>query len=791
MPTPEVNPHPSKPSSTARNTERTRSSELSRFHRIGIWILDVLLRPTIVGRLDPPAGSTIYVLNFRSLIDIGVLHLATRKAGSPNPLENPLGIEHERSFFCLRRSAGVRRQLAMFKFSERFLRLHNLLTQHPNLALQLVPVQIQWGRFVRRDGSLSQRLFSEKSNLTLGFRRFICLLFNRSDIVIHFGEPIAWQHFINRDHSVARNLRSVARELRQSFTETQIRVAGPENPTTRRLARSVLKQANTTPEAAESAGDSNRSTNLAQSYYRTIRTHFSYPVTKLFKLALGPFWSRCFTSVETIGLDALLHNPNKQTYIYVPNHRSHLDYVVLSYVLFQHGLAIPHVASGDNLNLPIVGGLLRRVGAFFIKRSFHDLTVYRQILESYLYEIVNVGNSVEFFIEGTRSRTGWMLPPQYGFAQLLLQCQARGVQRPLAIVPVYIAYERLLEMKGHRTELGGGEKRNESVLGIVRNLLKLSRKMGSLTIRFGEPQALDPYTRNQPITREVTANFGNDIIQSINAQACMNAVHLVSLAVAPANTNRIANETLLARVDFIQTLLRADSLNHNYQVDRDTPQSILLRVSAQYDFEELEGETILAESFLEAAFWFRNNVLHLLTVPALIVSCLSRLEPRPKDSFLLSIKVLSELFQNLLVFRLDGNAVERWLQHLQNYSLLTVQNESIQLSTAASQQDFIRLLRTLIEPWFSVIDHLIQVEGPKEVQSADVLDDESEHLESKSHHTQDPPELPLEFQGKVLETLRQSLNQWLHKQEHLELDTTPNRLDTLTSELQNTKTFNA
>lgn len=748
------------PSSTENKSDLGRSSRQTILFRFWLKLLDLLIRPTIVGQLNPPAKSTVYVLNFRSLIDIAVLELASQKSNTPSPFRAvDEGIE-DRSFFCMRRSAGFKRRLVMFKFSERFLRLHERLTAESELDLQLVPVTIFWARVKPKQGSFLQALFSERSNLTLGFRRIVCLFFNRTDILIHFGEPISWQDHLDRTQSVAHNVRIVARLLRNHFSETRQRVVGPENPASSRLVDSVVESPWHESNADEPVEPNKDSLKVAKSYFHTISTKFSYPATKAFKMVLRPFWSRCFTGIKIDGLEQL-DAAASYSLIYVPNHRSHLDYVLLSYVLFQHGWAIPHVASGDNLNMPFVGGVLRRVGAFFIKRTYHDLDIYRNVLESYLYEVVNLGNSVEFFIEGTRSRTGWMLHPQFGFARLLLEYQQRGVKRPLAVVPVYVAYERLLEISSHRQELLGSQKRAENVIGVVRNLRTMSRAMGTLSIRFGTPISVEKYVSEQPVTRDSTATFAYEVVRSINSQAVLNAMHLVSLGIVRSQEAQVIEEILLQRIDFLQTLLRVDSLNHEYQVPRDSPQFLLSQVVEQYKLTNTDGLLDLAQDFIEATFWFRNNVIHTLVVPALIVYCVHHERKINRTQLEQHVSIFCDVIEYLLVFRHDGEAVSRWIQHLENNRLLVPENEVLTLTADISLRDRAELLSSLALPWVLVIRELLQSKLRSSALSIPDNDAPYERIygQLQQRFSKYDEEVPIEFHPSTLGTLDQSLSE--------------------------------
>lgn len=109
-------------------------------------------------------------------------------------------------------------------------------------------------------------------------------------------------------------------------------------------------------------------------------------------------------------------------YVYVPSHRSYLDFVILSYILFSNDMAIPNIASGmDFYRMKIVGELLRKSGAFYMRRTFATDQLYKEVFRAYIYCLVTHSErAIEFFIEGTRSRSQKSLEPKYGERRTVL-----------------------------------------------------------------------------------------------------------------------------------------------------------------------------------------------------------------------------------------------------------------------------------------------------------------------------------------------------------------------------------
>jgi glycerol-3-phosphate O-acyltransferase len=130
-----------------------------------------------------------------------------------------------------------------------------------------------------------------------------------------------------------------------------------------------------------------------------------------------------------------------------------MDYLLLSYVVYHKGYAVPHIAAGINLNMPVIGSFLRRGGAFFLRRSFGGNATYAAVFTRYLGTILARGHSLEYFIEGGRSRTGRLLKPRIGMLSMTVRSYVRNPARPVVFVPVYFGYERVVEAGTYVGEL--------------------------------------------------------------------------------------------------------------------------------------------------------------------------------------------------------------------------------------------------------------------------------------------------------------------------------------------------
>ncbi|KAL8004328.1 putative glycerol-3-phosphate O-acyltransferase/Dihydroxyacetone phosphate acyltransferase [Plasmopara halstedii] len=188
--------------------------------------------------------------------------------------------------------------------------------------------------------------------------------------------------------------------------------------------------------------------------------------------------------------------------VFAPTHKSHLDYLIISYLCFAYGIPLPRIAAGNNLNIPLVGKFLRANGSFFIRRSFRDDLLYKEVLENYVHELLYDGNPIEVFLEGGRSRHGRVCKPRLGFMSMFLNYvkqrtpQESGneddtLKKTILVVPISLDYEKVYEVDGYANQLLGKPKEKESLVGLLRSMWDLFFvRLGHSYVRFGEPVPL-------------------------------------------------------------------------------------------------------------------------------------------------------------------------------------------------------------------------------------------------------------------------------------------------------------
>jgi glycerol-3-phosphate O-acyltransferase len=343
------------------------------------------------------------VLENYGLTNLLILDRACRDAGLPSPLAslpgNPLG--RKRSYFALSRRGGssginAAKNKRHSDALSRVIMAHRL---YPEQDVQLVPVSIFVGRAPARQSGWFSVLFSENWALVGRFRRFVSVLLNGRDTLVRFSPSYRVRDMLAEDIPHERLVRKAQRLLRAHLRKVRAAVIGPDLSTRRLLVDRVLDAEPVRKAIAEQARRDKSS--YAQAWNKAhecaweIAADYSHPVVRSLSFALTGFWNRIYDGVIIHHMELLKEAAPGHEVVYVPCHRSHMDYLLLSYLLYTKGMVPPHIAAGVNLNLPVIGPILRRGGAFFLRRSFKANALYSAVFSEYVAQLVGGGYSLE------------------------------------------------------------------------------------------------------------------------------------------------------------------------------------------------------------------------------------------------------------------------------------------------------------------------------------------------------------------------------------------------------------
>jgi glycerol-3-phosphate O-acyltransferase len=410
-----------------------------------------------------------YVLQQPSLSDLAVVDTECRKAGLPRPVL-PVAVGEllePAAFFYLTPEPDWLGRQDKRGISPTLQRLVSALSQHAVDDAQIIPVSVFWGQSPDRETSPWKLLFADSWAVTGRLRRLVSILILGRKTRVQFSTPIHLRELVEQDKGHERTLRMVQRILRVHFRNQKSAVIGPDVSHRRNLVKGLVHGPQVRQAIIEEAERENISLEKAESqalrYGNEIASDYTYTAIRFLELVLSWFWNKIYDGIKVNHIEGVQEVAQGHEVIYVPCHRSHIDYLLLSYLLFRNGLTPPHIAAGINLNMPVIGGLLRRGGAFFMRRTFKGNPLYTAVFNEYLHTLFSKGFPVEYFVEGGRSRTGRMLQPKTGMLAITMRSFLRSNRLPVVFVPVYIGYERVLEGRTYLGELrGASKKKNRS-----------------------------------------------------------------------------------------------------------------------------------------------------------------------------------------------------------------------------------------------------------------------------------------------------------------------------------------
>lgn len=440
----------------------------------------------------------------------------------------------------------------------------------------LVPLLFVWSRRVKHiRPSVFDVLFGS-SEVPGALATLVGFLRSHRRAFVRTGRPIDLRAFLaersgEAPAALARKVRGVlayylGRELRA--------VLGPPFKTAARVRAEVLGDLGLRETIdAVAAGSGRPRADVAAEARRHVRAIAADMTPTLFEV-LRPIvtWicNRLYDGIEVdeAGLDTVRRAAAAGSLVLCPSHKSHMDYVILTYLFYTRGLLPPHVAAGDNLAFFPFGALARRCGGFFIRRSFRGDRVYAAVLRAYVRRLQRDGFPQEFFIEGSRSRTGKLLPPKTGLLSMQVDAWLDGGGPAggddVTFVPVAIDYERLAEARSHARELGGAAKASEDLGALVRARKVLRSRHGRIYIQFGAPISLALLrggrggdARDEAERRAFVHRLAIRIAHGIDQATTVTAVGLLASAVLADGEAGVLAPIVAERVDLLRSIARA------------------------------------------------------------------------------------------------------------------------------------------------------------------------------------------------------------------------------------------
>ncbi|MBZ2167327.1 glycerol-3-phosphate 1-O-acyltransferase PlsB [Marinobacter sp. F4216] len=668
-----------------------------------------------------PEKPVCYVLPTSSLSSRLVLEHEVIRSGLPGATEAlPVKNGPAHSFFFLyERPGGLIRRRPTPTTTPEFEALIQYGLAHPDEDVQIVPVSLFWGRSPDKEKSLVKLLLSDTWNVAGRLQKLLIIMVHGRSTYVQFNQPLSLKLVIDEyRHSEERAKRKLARILRTHFRRVRQAVLGPDLSHRRTLVSSLVR----TPAVKEAIRETAAKEGVAPEKVRAkawkyadeIAANMSIVTIRFLEVVLSWLWNRIYNGIAVNNIKVVKEVAQENAVVYVPCHRSHIDYLLLSYVLYKNGLMPPHIAAGINLNMPVVGPILRRGGAFFMRRSFKDNPLYATVFNEYMHVMFSRGYSVEYFVEGGRSRTGRMLQPRPGMLAMTVRSFLRDHRKPIVFVPVYIGYEKVMEGRTYLGELRGKKKQKESIFTLAKTARKLSNSFGQVALNFGDAIPLTDVLdevhnswREEAYDSEYRPAWLNSVVDqlsqrvaaNINAAVAVNPIGMTATVLLGTERLAMDEKQLIRLMDQYAELLKAfpyaDTVTlpegsgkdwvaycENMGLVERQPQKL-------GDIIALEGSNAILMTY------YRNNIQHLFALPALVASLFENKDALSREKILFLAGVAYPYLQAELFLKYSADdaekVIDQWIDVLIDQGLLITLEDGRIGRPAEGTEEMLRL----------------------------------------------------------------------------------------------------
>ncbi|MGO3756252.1 glycerol-3-phosphate 1-O-acyltransferase PlsB [Psychrobacter celer] len=649
------------------------------YRKLSGQVLDVAVKPKLLGEL-PEFDSDDQTLRFYVLQDYSrsnsiLIDLQTQEHNLPPALvgvqDSAHNIKENAAIIFLKHPSAKDSQL-----SPRLSRLVSAVLQYPELKVRLVPVSILWGRAPEKEDSLFKLLTADNWEDPSITKQLFNIGVMGRDTFVQFHPPQDLRALIHEqlyttpveddhaqpvsDEMPAYTLttgvdgnRELVRMLQQQLTtyldKQRASMLGPDLSDRRNLVDKLVYSPaikHAIEAEAKATGTSVREArSVAKGYANEMVNDYSHSIIRGFYKFLTWLWTQLYDGVEVHHFERVRELAADYELVYVPCHRSHVDYLLLSYVIYKRGLSIPYVAAGDNLDVPVLGPLLRGAVAFYIRRSFRGNALYTAVLREYMHTLITRNTPIEYFIEGGRSRSGRLLPPKMGMLAMTVHSQLRRTNKPVVFIPTYIGYERIMEGGTYVGELKGKPKESESLIGLLKVGRKIERIFGNVHLSFGTPLHLSDFMTkfdvpadslpadrtDTPLDEKTSAmvdNIGVKIMQHINKAAVITPVSLLSLVLLSAPKAALDENICREQIALYQGLAQQLPYADDTFITDMSPQQIIdygIKLKLIERTPHILGDIIqIAGKQAALLSYFRNNILHVFILLSFLSALVAR-----------------------------------------------------------------------------------------------------------------------------------------------------------------------
>ncbi len=511
-------------------------------------------------------------------------------------------------------------------------------------------------------------------------REIFTLLFYHRSGEVRVGEPINIRDVLNemQDRSTDAISRRIRYLIYKNITREKTALTGPVKREPESIGKLLINDSIVVDTIQRLSQEKKISKShlerRAEKIIKRMACNLDYNYIRFFDITLKAVWKITDIKVEynSDGIEKLRETLRRGPVVLCPMHRSHVDYLIVSQILYNNDIIVPHIAAGDNLAFWPMGHIFRKSGAYFIRRTFKGDDLYISIFKAYMKRLLKDGWTQEFFIEGTRSRTGKTLQPKFGLLTYMVDAYLDGACDDIFFVPISILYEKVIESGSYMKELLGSEKSKEDFKGLVKTTGVLTSKYGNIYVQFGDPISIKqflferghttPYTDEESKKEDILA-LGYRITYEINQIATVSPSGLVCAIILSDNRRWFSLEEIEEYARFLLNIVKkrkdikiASVLNNlgeaiSQTLNRfinDKTVSVKENQEGKYLYRASENKRFILD-------YYKNGFIHFtLNISIASASILTFRDYRCTKNQILEIsKRLRDILKNEFIFRVN------------------------------------------------------------------------------------------------------------------------------------------
>ncbi|MCL1833248.1 MAG: 1-acyl-sn-glycerol-3-phosphate acyltransferase [Leptospirales bacterium] len=636
------------------------------------------------------------------------------------------------------------------------------LQKEDDIPIFIFPQVIFWNRNPERSSTLITSIAVGDAVEDRGFiSGIITMLKSATPAFARIGQPVNLKEIL--ENQSVDDIKHLARQIRNSLIDTynydKRSVLGPQIKTQKEMVEKVLYHKNVLDvirqEVDQSGKNEKELRKKAYRYFKEIAADFSILYIRFFKATMDYLYKKMFDGIhfDIEDFKRVREASSHAPVIFVPSHKSHMDYLIISSMLYAMKLIPPHILAGSNLTFFPMGKIFRRSGAFFMRRTFKGLNLYAAVFKQYVKTLISENYSIEFFIEGTRSRTGKIVKPKMGMLKYLIEAVDEGYNKDLVFAPLTVNYDRILEENSYQKELKGKEKSKESTTQFLKSRKLIKKKYGGVYMGFTDPFTLsdirEKIQKDKNITNIdlLTEELGYYIVRRINEAVIVTPFAIITASLLNTTARGFTRESIKKKTELLLSYLSKTEYKLSDPIKEKSIDEIMDVVLKSYSDDGIidrvkiyddkknddaagSGLYIIDHEQRGRINFYKNSIIHM-TLPLNMIS-LALLITSNNDKTTINkttaeFEKIKDMFSMEFIYQdimNDANrAIENTFNYLANDKIIKRQGNDILLNNRSDSEEikfFAGMIQDYIESYLIVMNTISDYAG-KSISRKDLI----------------------------------------------------------------------